>query len=545
MLFKDLQLIQPIQSALEQCGYTAPTPIQAAAIPHALEGRDVLGCAQTGTGKTAAFALPILQLVYQRLQSGDRSKGIKALILTPTRELAIQIEESFNDYGKGLHLHHQVIFGGVSQVPQVSALKRGTDILVATPGRLLDLMQQGYVHLNDIRFFVLDEADRMLDMGFIHDVKKVVAKLPTQKQTLFFSATMPSEIAALAASLLKDPAKVEVTPVSSTVDKIDQVLYYVDKEKKKDLLKTLLQDPSIVSALVFTRTKHGADKVVKDLLRNRITAEAIHGNKSQNARQRALANFKSGATRILVATDIAARGIDIELLSHVFNYELPDVPETYVHRIGRTGRAGASGKAIAFCEQEELINLRDIQKLIQKEIPVASQEGFEPSFNPQGRGAQSLPAQAQKGQQMGRNNGRPDQRGGGQNRHSGHAQGRERGRRDIPREPHTGRHAAQSAGQQQQQRPAQQGQPSPQQKAQPAAQQRPQNQPGPRENRPPAHNGGNRSSHPAAPGARPEKRRSNPAEMPSPKPLATPKKSEDEALPFAVKNILSADERWN
>lgn len=370
MLFKELQLIEPILQALETAGYSTPTPIQQQAIPMVLEGRDLLGCAQTGTGKTAAFAIPILQLVTKSMLHGNPTKGIKALVLTPTRELAIQIDESFGDYGKNLRIKHQVVFGGVSQVPQVNALRNGVDILIATPGRLLDLMQQGYVRLQDIQFFVLDEADRMLDMGFINDVKKIVAKLPAQKQTLFFSATMPTEIEKLSATLLKNPAKVEVTPVSSTAEKITQAVYYVEKDHKRLLLLNLLKDAAIETALVFTRTKHGADKVVKDLSRNGITAEAIHGNKSQNARQRALSNFKNGSTRILVATDIAARGIDIDQLTHVFNYELPNVPETYVHRIGRTGRAGASGIAISFCDAEERAFLKDIQKLISIQLPV-------------------------------------------------------------------------------------------------------------------------------------------------------------------------------
>jgi ATP-dependent RNA helicase RhlE len=376
VLFKQLQLIEPILKALETEGYTVPTPIQQQAIPLALEGRDLLGCAQTGTGKTAAFAIPILQLVYQSIQNGNRSKTIKALVLTPTRELAIQIDESFAAYGRYLYLKHQVIFGGVSQVPQVNALRNGVDILVATPGRLLDLMQQGYIRLNDLNFFVLDEADRMLDMGFINDVKKIVTKLPAKKQTLFFSATMPTEIEKLSATLLHNPAKVEVTPVSSTVEKIEQAVYYVEKDQKKHLLIHLLKDKAIQTALVFTRTKHGADKVVKELSRVGISAEAIHGNKSQNARQRALSNFKAGTTRILVATDIAARGIDVDQLSHVFNFELPNVPETYVHRIGRTGRAGASGMAVSFCDSEERPFLNDIQKLIKITLPVVKEHEF-------------------------------------------------------------------------------------------------------------------------------------------------------------------------
>ncbi|MBU3744611.1 MAG: DEAD/DEAH box helicase [Sediminibacterium sp.] len=381
MTFDQLHIIHSILEALQQEGYTHPTPIQAQAIPSALRGRDVLGCAQTGTGKTAAFAIPILQNLHLQTASAPIEKGIKALIVTPTRELAIQIDESLSAYGRKLKLKHQVIFGGVSQVPQTQALQKGVDILVATPGRLLDLMQQGYISLQQVRILVLDEADRMLDMGFIHDVKKILAKLPVTKQTLFFSATMPPEIAALAASLLRDPVKVEVTPVSSTAETIVQSIYHVNRENKKLLLAHLLKDSNIKTALVFTRTKHGADKVVKDLHKSGYAAEAIHGNKSQNARQRALSNFKNGTTRVLVATDIAARGIDVEQLSHVINYELPNVPETYVHRIGRTGRAGASGIAISFCEQEEIVFLRDIQKLTGIQIPVVHEHPYPAQAN--------------------------------------------------------------------------------------------------------------------------------------------------------------------
>ncbi len=367
MHFDNLGLIEPIRRALYQEGYERPTPIQEQSIPATLAGKDLLGCAQTGTGKTAAFAIPVLQHLFN---SKNGSRGIRSLILTPTRELAIQIGESFTAYGKHTGLWHTVIFGGVSQFSQTQELKRGVDILIATPGRLLDLMQQGFIRLETIQIFVLDEADRMLDMGFIHDVKKIVAKLPVKKQTLFFSATMPPEIAQLAHSLLHNPVKVSVTPVSSTVDMIDQSVYFVSKAHKKQLLQHLLQNKTISNALIFTRTKHGADKVSRDLSRAGIKAEAIHGNKSQNNRQRALTSFKSGETRVLVATDIAARGIDIDNLSHVINYELPNIPETYVHRIGRTGRAGASGIAIAFCDEEERTYLRDIQKLIGKTINV-------------------------------------------------------------------------------------------------------------------------------------------------------------------------------
>jgi len=376
LLFKDLQIIEPILNALKEEGYTSPTPIQEKAIPFILSGRDMLGCAQTGTGKTAAFAIPILQLLSKPHAAKPGERNIRSLILTPTRELAIQIEESFRAYGRGLRLKHLVIFGGVSQVPQTNELKRGTDILVATPGRLLDLMSQGFINLKDIEIFVLDEADRMLDMGFVHDVKRVITKLPKKRQTLFFSATMPNEIQSLANAILTDPQKVEVAPVSSTADTIKQWLFFVDKENKKLLLASMLKDEDIKSVLVFTRTKHGADKVVKDLVRLGIKSEAIHGNKSQNARQRALTNFKERTTRVLVATDIAARGIDIDELTHVINYELPNVPETYVHRIGRTGRAGLSGVAFSFCESEELPYLKDIQKLIGKQINVNTSHDY-------------------------------------------------------------------------------------------------------------------------------------------------------------------------
>ncbi len=376
MSFENLKLIEPILRALKTEGYTTPTPIQEQAIPIVLQHRDLLGCAQTGTGKTAAFAIPILQLLYQDRLQHKEQKTIKAIILTPTRELAIQIDESFAAYGKHTGLKHLVIYGGVSQNPQTDALRRGVDILVATPGRLLDLMNQRFVHLEHIKMLVLDEADRMLDMGFVHDVKKIIAKVPVKRQTLFFSATMPNEIQQLANTILTNPAKVEVTPASSTADTIQQSLYYVEKSDKKNLLIHLLKDKTIKTALVFTRTKHGADKVVKDLTRVGITAEAIHGNKSQNARQRALTNFKNRTTRVLIATDIAARGIDIDELTHVINYELPNIPETYVHRIGRTGRAGASGIALSFCDEEEIEFLKDIHKLISKQIPITEEHPY-------------------------------------------------------------------------------------------------------------------------------------------------------------------------
>ena len=367
MTFQTLGLCAPILTALEEHGYERPSPIQEKAIPPALAGRDVLGCAQTGTGKTCAFAAPILQRL--EAHSGGR-RPIRALILTPTRELAIQIGESFDAYGKYLTLRHAVIFGGVGQNPQVEALKAGVDILVATPGRLMDLHQQGFVDLEKLEIFVLDEADRMLDMGFIHDVKKILKWLPRKKQTMLFSATMPPEIAELVNSLLHDPVRVAVDPVSSPVEAIEQSVYFVDKNNKTKLLSHLIRELDVKNALVFTRTKHGANKVARDLAKAGITAAAIHGNKSQTARQQALADFKAGKIQCLVATDIAARGLDIEELSHVFNYNLPEVPETYVHRIGRTGRAGREGVAVAFCDFGEKPLLKDIEKLMGRTIPV-------------------------------------------------------------------------------------------------------------------------------------------------------------------------------
>ncbi len=376
MSFEKLNLIEPILKSLQAEGYTKPTPIQEQSIPVLLERRDLLGCAQTGTGKTAAFAIPILQLLHQDELYKKGPAGIKALILTPTRELAIQIGESFAASGRLLRITHTVIFGGVPQRSQTDALRAGVDILIATPGRLLDLMDQRYVRLEHLKTFVLDEADRMLDMGFIHDVKKIIGRIPAKRQTIFFSATMPPEISKLAATILTNPVRVEVTPVSSTANTVRQEIYFVDKNNKRSLLLHLLKDNSINTALVFTRTKHGADRVAKDLNRAGVMAEAIHGNKSQNARQRALSNFKLQQTRVLVATDIAARGIDIDELSHVINYELPNIPETYVHRIGRTGRAGASGISISFCDAEERAYLKDIQKLIGKSVPVAENNPY-------------------------------------------------------------------------------------------------------------------------------------------------------------------------
>lgn len=359
----------PIREALKSEGYIKPTDIQQQAIPPLLEGKDLIGCAQTGTGKTAAFAIPILQKLALEKKEPGSPRRIKALILTPTRELAIQIGDSFSTYGKNLGLKNLVIYGGVGQKPQTDALKGGIDILVATPGRLIDLMNQKFVNLHHVQFFVLDEADRMLDMGMVNDVKRVISHLPQRRQNMLFSATMPGEITKLADSLLTEPVKIAVTPVSSTVDVIDQAVYYVEKKDKKDLLIHLLKDQSIASALVFTRTKHGADAIMKKLTKAGVQAQAIHGNKSQGARQLALNNFKERKTRVLVATDIAARGIDIIELSHVINYDLPNVPETYVHRIGRTGRAGLGGVALSFCDAEEMPLLKDIEKLINKKIP--------------------------------------------------------------------------------------------------------------------------------------------------------------------------------
>ena len=377
MTFQELGLCPAILSALKDMGYQAPSPIQAKAIPPALAGRDVLGCAQTGTGKTCAFAAPILQQLDGRRAEPLRGvRPIRALILTPTRELALQIQESFEAYGKNLPLRSTVIFGGVGQQPQVDRLKAGVDILVATPGRLEDLHDQGFIHVEKLEIFVLDEADRMLDMGFIHDVRKILKWLPQKKQTLFFSATMPPEVQGLVDSLLLDPVKVAVDPVSSPVEVIDQRLFYVDRANKSKLLAMLVRRPEVKNALVFTRTKHGANKVAGDLAKAGIPSAAIHGNKSQTARQQALSDFKAGRIKALVATDIAARGLDIEELSHVFNYNLPDVPETYVHRIGRTGRAGRGGTAVSFCEFGERELLAPIEKLLKKPIPVVEGHPF-------------------------------------------------------------------------------------------------------------------------------------------------------------------------
>ncbi len=407
MQFDQLGLIEPILKALKSEGYTTPTPIQQQAIPIVLKGNDLIGCAQTGTGKTAAFAIPVLQLLHERNQNKG-FKHIRTLILTPTRELAIQIDDSFAAYGKHTGLKHDVIYGGVSQHTQTLALRNGTDILIATPGRLLDLMNQGYVHLDHLEIFILDEADRMLDMGFIQDVKKLIRVLPEEKQTLLFSATMPPEIAKLAATLMKSPVRIQVTPVSSTAEKIEQSIYMVNKRDKLSLLVHLVRNGGLDRILVFTRTKHGADKIAKGLKAEHINAAAIHGDKSQSARQHALQTFKSGRLRILVATDIAARGIDIDDLTHVVNFDLPNVPETYVHRIGRTGRASNSGIALSFCDHEERAYLSDIRKLTAQPIPVVEDHPYKmdtsdfrqgrvnkPSSN--GNRSQPLPANRQQG----------------------------------------------------------------------------------------------------------------------------------------------------
>lgn len=372
MTFKELEVIEPILKALQQKGYTHPTPIQEQAIPILLKGKDLLGCAQTGTGKTAAFAIPILQQLYLDKTRNRNQRQVKALIVTPTRELAIQIADNFTEYGEHTDIRNTVIFGGIKQGSQTNALRRGVDVLVATPGRLLDLMNQGFISLKNVEYFVLDEADQMLDMGFVHDIKKLITKLPVKRQSLFFSATMPKTIVELSSKILGNYETVTVKPEQATAERVGQAVYFVSKADKTKLLVHVLKEENAVSTLVFARTKHGADKVVKVLSKSNITAEAIHGNKSQNARQRALSNFKEGKTKVLIATDIAARGIDISELALVINYDLPNVPETYVHRIGRTGRASASGISISFCDVEERPYLKDIEKLIKQQIPVVS-----------------------------------------------------------------------------------------------------------------------------------------------------------------------------
>ncbi len=377
MTFKSLGIIEPILKALEAKGYTNPTPVQEQAIPILLNGKDLLGCAQTGTGKTAAFAIPIIQQLYLNKDQDSKSKRkIKALIVTPTRELAIQIGENFTTYAKHTGIQNTVIFGGVKQHSQVKRLRAGVDVLVATPGRLLDLINQGFISLKDVEYSVLDEADHMLDMGFIHDIKKIIAKLPTQRQSLFFSATMPPEIVKLSGKILGNPEKVTIAPEKTTAEKVEQMVYLVPKKSKIKLLIHLLKENEVDTAIVFSRTKHGANKIVKLLLKQGISSAAIHGNKSQGARQLALSNFKKGDLKVLVATDIAARGIDVSELEYVFNYDLPNIPETYVHRIGRTGRANASGVAISFCDSEERPYLRDIEKLIGERIPKIIEHPF-------------------------------------------------------------------------------------------------------------------------------------------------------------------------
>lgn len=406
MKFNELNLISPILKAVAQEGYERPSPIQEKAIPQLLNGKDLLGCAQTGTGKTAAFAIPILQRLYQQRKGKNAPHRLQALILTPTRELAAQVGQSFEAYGRHTNLKTTVVFGGVGQNPQVAVLRAGVDILVATPGRLNDLIGQGLCDIGGISMFVLDEADRMLDMGFIYDVKKVIARLPQKRQTLLFSATMPKEIAALAASILQNPVSVEVTPAATTVEAISQSVYFVDKTNKGKLLSHLLRGETITSALVFSRTKHGADRIKKVLGREGISAGVIHGNKSQGARLKALSDFKSGVTHILVATDIAARGIDIDELSHVINYDLPNEPETYVHRIGRTGRAGLSGIAISFCDYEEKAYLKDIEKLIGKEVPVIEDHPYPMQiFQSVKQQAKPRAARPEQSGKAGRNNG--------------------------------------------------------------------------------------------------------------------------------------------
>jgi ATP-dependent RNA helicase RhlE len=416
MQFENLRLIEPLLRAVRSEGYTVPTAIQVQAIPHVLAGKDLLGCAQTGTGKTAAFALPILQRLTaaQRPLPASGPRPIRVLVLSPTRELAAQIGDSFATYGRHTGLSHTVLFGGVGQKPQEDALRRGVDILVATPGRLLDLLGQGFVRFDRLEVLVLDEADRMLDMGFLPDVRRVINAVPKKRQTLMFSATMPEPIRELASTLLHDPVSVAVTPVSSTVDKIDQSVYFVEKNHKRGLLEHVLRDPAIERVLVFTRTKHGANRVTEGLRRANISAEVIHGNKAQNARTRAMDNFRSGASRVLVATDIAARGIDVEGITHVINYDLPNISESYVHRIGRTARAGASGVAVSFCDREERKFLSDIEKLIGQRVPVVADHPYtaarapapDPSYDRPPERQHSRQNQRQDGRSAGRQNNR-------------------------------------------------------------------------------------------------------------------------------------------
>jgi len=426
--FDNLSLIEPIRRALATENYTQPTPIQTQAIPHLLAGRDLLGIAQTGTGKTAAFGLPILQRLFEdKTPAGP--KGVRALILTPTRELAIQIGDSFRTYGKHLHLRQALVYGGVGQKPQVTSIARGVDILVATPGRLLDLMGQGHIRLDAVQIFVLDEADRMLDMGFIHDVRRIAKAIRSPHQSLLFSATMPNDIADLAGSMLKDPVRVEVTPVSSTVELVDQRVLFVDNANKRALLTALLGEPGIERVLVFTRTKHGANKVAEHLERSRINADAIHGNKTQGARQRALENFRSGRSRVLVATDIAARGIDIDGITHVVNFDLPNIPESYVHRIGRTARAGASGTALSFCGPDERGFLRDIERLTRHSLSVISDHPFVSANAAKPAAAGEAEGGRRSGNRGGGNRNGGHRAGGREGGHRGNGQGRGHGRR--------------------------------------------------------------------------------------------------------------------
>ncbi len=413
--FSDLNLIEPIQRALATEGYTTPTPIQEQAIPYLLQKRDLLGIAQTGTGKTAAFALPIIQHLSQS-ERRAAPKSCRVLILTPTRELAVQIYESFGTYGRNLKLSRTTIFGGVGQGQQIQAMSRGIDVLVATPGRLLDLIEQRQVRLDSVEFFVLDEADRMLDMGFLPAVKRIVALVPKERQTLLFSATMPQSVAGLAAGLLRDPARVEVTPQATSAERVGQTVLFVDKEHKRALLDELLRDKAIVRALVFTRTKHGANRVAEQLAKTGVRVDAIHGNKSQGARQKALDGFKSGKIRVLVATDIAARGIDVEGITHVINFDLPNEPESYVHRIGRTARAGADGIAISFCDAEETAYLRDIEKIIRQQVAVDAGHSFHAQHIANARATGRRPPGPQRRPQPQRNNNRSRFSGGGNNK---------------------------------------------------------------------------------------------------------------------------------
>lgn len=423
MTFKDLGIIEPILKALEAEGYTKPTPIQELSIPILLKGKDLLGCAQTGTGKTAAFSIPIIQQLALDRDANQHQRKIRTLVVTPTRELAIQIGENFTSYSRFTGIRNTVIFGGIKQARQTEALKKGVDVLIATPGRLLDLMNQGFISLRDIKYAVLDEADQMLDMGFIHDIKKIIAKLPEKRQSLFFSATMPQAIVELSRKLLGDFEQVTIKPQQATAEKVDQALYFVSKKNKPNLLIHLLEKDPNDSALVFSRTKHGANKIVKQLAKADIKADAIHGNKSQNARQKALGDFKDGELKVLIATDIAARGIDVEDLSLVINYDLPNVPETYVHRIGRTGRASASGIALSFCDAEERPYLKDIQKLINQQVPVITDHPFVDD------GAEEVPLQQEKKH----HNNKQRQRNGHTNPRGGRTNNRNRNNGSRPK----------------------------------------------------------------------------------------------------------------